>query len=107
MKLVSLLIITFIFSGFISCNKKIQKNEENKNLFINSCITTAKKETRGMFKEEDINAYCDCAANKALGEFTVEEMLQLNNAEEGVDVQKRLMEVIQPCVEELSKKAQH
>lgn len=106
MKSLTVFVSAFTFLAFVSCNKKVENNEENKNVFVANCVSAAKKETAGMFKDEDINTYCDCAADKALGEFTTAEMLQLNVAGEGSDVQKRLMEVIQPCIDDLSKKVQ-
>ena len=86
----------------ISCDKKVEKSNKNINDFVSSCVGEAKKSYSSILSEKDIFDYCNCAADKALDEFTTKDLSKLNNLDKHPDIQNRMAKAIEPCVEELS-----
>lgn len=89
----------------VSCNQKVEKSEENLEVFISTCEQEAKKQTAGMFTDEDVTTYCTCAADKAMDEFSTAEMLKMNLPNADPELEQRMMKVVQPCIDDLSTKA--
>jgi len=102
------LITTLFITGFFisSCNQKLQKNEINKEEYVNMCIAEGQKMLPiGVFDDNRYKAYCVCCAEKAFEEFTIEELIQLKTSTDSLpsDLDIRFFNLIQSCNEKLKK----
>ena len=106
MKIQNLLFIFLLTLFTVSCNQKVEKSKKNIDDFVNSCMMEAKTSYgNDLFSNDDIQNYCKCAADKALGEFTAKEIDQLDDYEKHPELQVRLEKIIEPCINDLAKKS--
>ncbi len=101
----NILKLSFITISFltISCNSKVEKSEANMKEFVSTCVNEAKSSYSGQFKDEDIEKYCNCAADKAIDQLKATEMVKLNAPGQFPELQEKFMKIIQPCIDDLSK----
>ena len=99
------IILGLIFGLTIfSCNAKGDKNNaEEKSQAMTACEQAAITPGISAAKKELITKYCDCSTDKMLDEFTYAEMMQMKNP--SPELQERLMNVIEPCMNDLKPKS--
>ena len=95
-----LLILSIIGCNVFAC--KPSKDQLMKE-FINSCIDEAGRAAKDDETKKLITDYCNCAGQKMIDQFSVEELQRLIKNPNDADIVRKLEPIINSCSELLKK----
>ena len=83
--------------------------EEEKKKFVNTCMDQGGNQMADPKMKEYFNEYCECSAEKVLDKYSQKEIEEMEADAKKTGSQEammaNLMPVVQPCLDELQKKA--
>lgn len=102
-----LLLIFLCAAGFsVSAQKKEKKERATLHKeFMNNCVESAVSQLPDKKFKPMIVRYCECSADKVLDSFSTQELIEFAGMSQD-QMMKRVMPVIEGCVEDLTREIQ-
>lgn len=84
---------------FASCNSKdvVKRN------FVKKCKESIGQSGQAAEMQKDFEDYCNCAGDKVVEKFSAAEIIKMEKESEA-EMMKKMMPVIQPCINDLQQK---
>lgn len=86
----------------VSCSPSKEKVKEK---FLSQCEQEAMKNATDDAQKKLFKDYCACSAEKVMANLSLSEIEDLSKPEKQSEINKKIMPLIQPCLDELTSKS--